>query len=517
MRHHIPCLLAIASMGAAALARWPDDPTQNLLIADRPDMQTSPRICCTSDGGCYIGFFDKHDGDWDVYLQRLDPAGNEMWPHNGVLVADRTCTWIANFSLAVDGEDNALLAFRDDRSGLDQITATRIAGDGSPLWGPLGVQLTHGTGFEYTSPPRIAATSEGDIVVAWSWEADLMLQKLDADGAPHWGEGVKIAPPPGMYYGLADLHASDDGAVIVSWVRSSTDCAPRHLYAQKLDAAGEAMWNTARSREAGGIVIFDGGSLQVADYPPFIPDGSGGAVFAWKSVTPVLQVHAQHIFGDGAEAFGHNGTAGSTAPRHRCEPHVCFNTGTGQTFLFWVEHAFGQSYDGIYGQRFDSHGMRQWTDSGLAVVHCDESDRGPVRTLACGDGALVFWADWPQTGPTFLRGARLSHEGELLWSPPVIDASTNDSSKHRLEAAINCHDMALLAWGGGDVYAQNVRADGTLGLRAGDVNGDGAVDVDDLLLLLADWGCTGAGCVGDLNGDGDTNTADLLLLLADWG
>ena len=173
--------------------------------------------------------------------------------------------------------------------------------------------------------------------------------------------------------------------------------------------------------------------------------GAGGGVCAWMRVPPALQVYAQHVFADGAEAFGHNGTAGSTAPRHRTEPHVCFNAGTEQTLLFWVEHAFGQSDDGIYGQRFDNHGMRQWTDSGLAVAHCDESDRGLVRTLPCGDGALVFWADWPDAGGTLLRGARLSHEGELLWSPPVIDASTNDSSKHRLEAVFNCHDMALLA------------------------------------------------------------------------
>jgi len=516
MRYHILCLLAIASIGAAAFARWPDDPAQNLPIADRPGLQMNARICCTSDGGCYIGFFDDSAGDWDVYLQRLDPAGNEMWPHNGLLIADRACNWIADFSLAVDSADNALLAFRDDRSGLDQITAACIAGDGSLLWGEEGVQLTDGTGIEFAGPPKITATGDGGIVVGWSWDTTVVLQKLAGDGTPLWGEGITLFDPEHMCYGLSDLHVSDNGSVIASWVRYSLECAPRHLYAQKFDADGRALWNTDESREPSPLVVFDGGSLQVADCPSFVPDGGGGAVFGWKSVTPVLQVYAQHIFADGAEAFGHNGTTGSTAPRHRSEPHVCFNAGTEQTFLFWVEHAFGQSYDGIYGQRFDNHGMRQWTDSGLAVVHCDESDRGRVRTLACGDGALVFWADWPQTGATLLRGARVNDEGELLWSPPVIDASTNDSSKQYVEAAFNCHDMALLTWGGGDIYAQNVHADGTLGLRAGDVNGDGAVDVDDLLLLLADWGCNGAGCIGDLNGDGETNTADLLLLLADW-
>jgi hypothetical protein len=52
--------------------------------------------------------------------------------------------------------------------------------------------------------------------------------------------------------------------------------------------------------------------------------------------------------------------------------------------------------------------------------------------------------------------------------------------------------------------------------RPADINGDGAVNTTDLLLLLGDWGCVGD-CVGDVDGDGDTDTNDLLLLLGDWG
>jgi len=53
----------------------------------------------------------------------------------------------------------------------------------------------------------------------------------------------------------------------------------------------------------------------------------------------------------------------------------------------------------------------------------------------------------------------------------------------------------------------------------GDLNGDGVVDVSDLLILLAAWGpCSRSGdCPADLNGDGTVNVSDLLLLLANWG
>lgn len=49
----------------------------------------------------------------------------------------------------------------------------------------------------------------------------------------------------------------------------------------------------------------------------------------------------------------------------------------------------------------------------------------------------------------------------------------------------------------------------------GDVNGDGAVGVDDLLSIIAAWGpCSG--CIEDLNGDGFVDVNDLLSALAAW-
>jgi hypothetical protein len=50
----------------------------------------------------------------------------------------------------------------------------------------------------------------------------------------------------------------------------------------------------------------------------------------------------------------------------------------------------------------------------------------------------------------------------------------------------------------------------------GDVNGDGAVDVTDLLELLGAWGpCEG--CPADIDGSGEVDVTDLLALLGAWG
>ena len=52
----------------------------------------------------------------------------------------------------------------------------------------------------------------------------------------------------------------------------------------------------------------------------------------------------------------------------------------------------------------------------------------------------------------------------------------------------------------------------------GDLNGDGVVDLADLGILLADFGCVAPGpCPGDVDGDGDTDLADLGILLSEFG
>ena len=49
-----------------------------------------------------------------------------------------------------------------------------------------------------------------------------------------------------------------------------------------------------------------------------------------------------------------------------------------------------------------------------------------------------------------------------------------------------------------------------------DIDGNGSVDVTDLLTVIADWGCT-SGCAGDLDGNGVVNVTDLLAVISSWG
>ena len=51
----------------------------------------------------------------------------------------------------------------------------------------------------------------------------------------------------------------------------------------------------------------------------------------------------------------------------------------------------------------------------------------------------------------------------------------------------------------------------------GDVDGDGDVDVDDLMSLIASYGSSCSGCPEDIDGDWDVDVDDLMILLSNYG
>ncbi|MBP7748384.1 MAG: hypothetical protein KA383_19890 [Phycisphaerae bacterium] len=504
--------VACAAVGLAvpATAQWSSDPSVNLAIADRTADQVQPKIRSTSDGGCYISWFDNAGGGYDVYLQRLDPQGYEQWPHNGLLIANRSYGWTTDYELTVDADDNAVIAYNDDRSGSDQIGCNKISPAGTLLWGATGVLLTNTS--EFVASPRVAVTSDGRIVVGWTQEAGFYLQQLSPDGVPQWASPTHVLPATGSY-GLSDLKESGAGTVIASWVYSTGGySSPRYLYAQKYSSAGAPVWGFAP------VIVFDGGSLQMGYFPRFVPDGSGGAVFGWYDTAGTRNCYVQHVSTSGTQLFPHNGVAASTlANRIRLSPDVAYNSATGESFLFWTEANSLQSQWGLYGQKFSPAGVRAWTNSGVQLLPLTTQQNAFVKTVVAGTGAIVFYVD--DAGAGYLKAFRLDGAGAVVWplSPRMICATL--SSKWGVIAARTPAGMPLVAWAdqrvdSGNIYTQNVKPDGSLGLPAlitGDLNCDGQVDFRDInpfVLYLSGndlWQATYPTCPpenGDINLDG---------------
>ena len=469
-----------------------------LALADTADEEAQPKVAQRADGGSYVSWFHSDPGGspafgFDVRLQRLDADGNELWPHGGVLIADRGFSSTQDYSLAVDGGGNALLAFRDDRFTGTQITATRVDASGAQTWGPTGVQLTSTTAF--VAAPKIAATTDGAAVVAWTQNSETRVQRLDgATGAPLWPADVVLTPADGGNYGASDLHGADQGTVILALQKSGGFTAPRHLHAQKLDPSGAPLWG------ANPLVIFDSGSLQFGNFPTFVPDGAGGAVFGWYSSSPSLECFAQRVTANGAEVFPHNGVAASTnGALERTSPWVGFDPVSQATFLVYPEENL--SLSGVSAQKLDAAGNRLWSNTGATLAGPDSEDHTGAAGVVREGELTAFWVASPGFGQDRIEGARTDAGGAVVGA--LIDVSTTPAQKFRVQASLAQGGDAVVVWqdGGasGDVQIQNVNPNGTLGLP---------LTIDTATLSLASGGTASYG----LNAGAEQGSAIYLML-----
>ena len=464
-RSVLTALAAGAFLTSLATAQWSSDPAQNLAVADAPSDQNLAKLAATADGGTWVSWFDGIGSGWDVRVQRLEADGTERFVHNGLLVADRDFSSTQDYGLDLDVNGDALLVFRDPRPGGIQITAAKVTGAGTQPWGVGGVVLTSTNSF--VASPKIAGTSDGGAVIAWTEGSEVKLQKVDAGGAPQWGNVVTLTPAVGTY-SVADLH--DAGAdVILSFVHATGGfSSPRHLRAQRFDATGAPRWG------AGSLAVFDGGSLQIGNFPAFTTDAGGGALFTWYASAPTLQSFVQRIDAAGNELFAHNGVAvATTAARVRVNPDAALDAATGDVYVAWREQSATQSMQGVSAQRIDGTGNRQWTDDGVTLVPLGAPVQDLVRVVVGGPnggpagGALVVWSTAPTFGTDVLGAVHLAPTGVV--DVPYFGVATTASQKMRLATAKSRigAGQALLAWtdarAGGDIYAQNVGFDGTLG------------------------------------------------------
>lgn len=471
MARRFGILMVLVFMCAATgiEAQWSDDPAANLALADRSGSQVQAKIVARTDGGFFVSWFDNSTGGYDVYLQRLDASGVELWPHDGILVADRGYSSTQDYGLGIDTAGNALLAFRDDSSGSDEVTANRIGPDGTLLWGSAGVQVPSDLGF--MAAPKVVGTSDGNIVVAWTLDSTTKVQKFDTSGVPMWaGQGVAFTPAVGSYW-VSDLQSSDDGNVIVAFTHPTGGFgSPIYLSAQKLASAdGSSLW------AADHVKVFDDvpGSLQFGNFPGFVGDGAGGAVFSWYTSSPSLQCRVQRVLAGGNEAFAHQGVEVSTnGARLRVGPSAAFDSSSQSVYVFWTEENSGQSQWGVYGQKLNAAGVRQWTDSGLEVVPLGSSQTSGVSTLSTGTGAMVAWSESITFGNDPINGTFVKSDGTLPWAPAVVALKTTASATDDIVGTLGGGGFGVFAWtdgdfGDSDILAQNLNVDGTLGPNGG--------------------------------------------------
>ncbi|MBX7041894.1 MAG: hypothetical protein K1X85_03235 [Ignavibacteria bacterium] len=490
---------------AFSYSQWTSNTGVNNAVSDTTGDQATPKISATSDGGCYIMWFDNRSSNYAVYLQKYDAAGNKLFGSQGLLISNNTQnSSLQDFNITTDASDNAVLVFTDRRNGtILNPFAYLISPNGTFLWGANGVSLTDSTTVSQNIPV-VTATSDGNYVFAWVYingRSQIAMQKLNAAGVPQWGPAPKkIQSGTTFQYNYPKLTRSDNGSIIMIWDSYTGNLVTTSnikILIQKFDPSGSIQWSNPQD------TVQNIGRVSGISYQPYlVSDGNNGCVISWqedRNADNRANVYVQRYSSSGSYYFPKNGSEGSLdyASQH-FQPTASYVSSSGDTYMFWTVTNGGQTVvGGLYGQRFDASGNRQWTDNAKEFKGLDNNQLSFISTFTRDTNVVVTYTEAIfGSANANVKALRTGPSSVFHWSGNIVTASSYLSGKIRKQAMLDpVYGNSIMTWsdnrsGNGDIYAQMIKFNGEAGvcsvsLKAG-IEGfwNGSVQVSDTVTCV---------------------------------
>ena len=200
--------------------------------------ESFPVIISNKAEGAVIAWVDTRNGNNDVFSQQLDGNGAIHWKENGVAVS--IAKGNQNYPVITsDGAGGAYIAWSDMRSGESDIYIQRIDIAGNALWIEDGWGICTETGIQ--NYVNIDNDGAGGVSLVWndshkSTFFDVYAQWIDQKGQLRWGDkglAVSMAPDTQCYPVIAN---DGIGSAVISWQDArNKDTSYWDIYAQKVN------------------------------------------------------------------------------------------------------------------------------------------------------------------------------------------------------------------------------------------------------------------------------------------
>jgi hypothetical protein len=343
-------------LAADGTRMWsPDDDGQVVATGGIAPRQT-PALIATSDGGTILAWADRRGVDFDIYAQRLSPAGTPLWTVNGVALTSGNGS-DQSPQIVTDGAGGAIVLWSKPSSATVMIR--RVRSSGTPIWTANGAAVAVG------NEPAVVEGNQGRSYVVWQTGVitDLAAQSFDSLGAPQWGpSGTTLSNAAGSQRHV-QLARDGAGGFIAVWNSDN----PVGIYGGRMGPSGLQFAN-----------------VHYADTDPtaaglrLVGDGAAGGWFTWYQVTAAStpeNVFAQRIWSGGGPLWNvFAGTQLQGIATDRQNPCVVPD-GTGGIFLAFDDREDNPNFD-MGAQRIDPQGFLGHPEPTIVSVHDVPGDQG---------------------------------------------------------------------------------------------------------------------------------------------
>ncbi|RLD85044.1 MAG: hypothetical protein DRJ09_13360, partial [Bacteroidetes bacterium] len=320
--------------------------------------------------------------------------------------------------------------------------------------------------------PKICVDGQNNTLVTWerpvSPHTQVVLQKIEPDGTLTWGsQGITYQAGTQDYTGPVAIGLSDDSFIVAFYKQTGPSYSPtRHVYAQKFDASGTAVWSSdAAISTAGGISAWT--NLEVSS------DDSDGILVGWvddRNNDMQLQGFVQHVNCNGTIAWSPNGeeVADQGTFNHENVRIIGVNSG-GKVVVAWDKYNGNQSQIAIQGQKFSATGAQLWGSTGQEFVPMTQTTANIIGGAMDGENALIAYEEYIGGGTVnrAVKAFSVDENGNFNWAPAISDMSTRVSEKLHEAYTTIYNDQFIVVWEDSDtqrdIYMQNIFTDGHIG------------------------------------------------------
>jgi hypothetical protein len=280
-------------INSAGLVQWTEN---GVAICTATSTQGYPSIISDFNNGAIISWHDFRGTSYDIYAQRINSSGSAQWTANGVIVSSAANDQLYP-TMVSDNFNGAIITWKDNRNGNNDIYTQRINSSGAPQWTANGVAIC--TAADEQINPKIVSDGSDGAIITWTDNRsgsnnDIYARRINSGGVAQWtANGVEICTASDIQSQPDIINDGGSGAIITwSDFRSGTKS---DIYAQKINSSGSVQWNT------NGLLVCNAANDKVR--PALISDGSDGAIITWqdsRNVSTSADIYASKVFSDGA-------------------------------------------------------------------------------------------------------------------------------------------------------------------------------------------------------------------------
>lgn len=212
-----------------------------IALATSTNYQNQPRIVSDGAGGAIVVWEDERSDKYgDIYGQRIDSSGVQLWDSAGVALVAVPSSYQDSIQAISDQNGGAYLVWRDSRDSPPSVPGVlpgpgilpsydiylhRIDSTGSDVsgWTTNGTLLTT-PGSGYISDPALIGDGSSGAVAVWRNNiyptSEMRAQRVSSAAVKQWGsEGVAMTSKGG-YVALLTVTPASDGGALVAWAHT---------------------------------------------------------------------------------------------------------------------------------------------------------------------------------------------------------------------------------------------------------------------------------------------------------